>query len=283
MPETAPYLPAEPGQLISAERDNDLQVAIRDDIAARVAAAKDEIVGGRVERAGDAERFASRTPGEWTDALDERYAPKHHDHEGRVGYRRYVKHFDDEVTKRFLVHELGRFPIVDVYRLDPVVGPDARDHEFDRCKVLFFGGHNDADRYDLRVRAYGERALRGIRFERWLEELGVEYEDDDTISDVVSDMWNAFMKDPNDEIPDGHCQTSWVEKCCQRNRTVAELRQSDEWDDLYIALKPVRFGLGDASPGIVRVEQVNYDTIYLETVNMPVEERRLDVMVLLRI
>lgn len=283
MPETAPYFPAEPGQLISAERDNDLQVAIRDDIAVQIAAAKEEIIEGRVERAGDAEKLGGKTPAELTDENDERYAPKHHDHEGRVGYRRYVKHFDDEVTKRFLTHELGRFPIVDVYALLPVVGPDAKGDEFTGCKVLFFGGHDDADRYDLRVRAYGDRALRGIRFERWLDELGVEYEDDDTIADVVSDMWDAFMKDPNDEIPDGHCQTGWVDECCQRNRTVGELKKSDEWDNLAIALKPVKFGLGDASPGIVRVEHVNYDTVYLEIENLPKGEKDLDLMVLLRI
>lgn len=283
---TTPYIPRAPGDLLTAEDWNDVQTMTRADMAAQLAATVDEIIHGRVDHAGDAERFATMTPDAWTALLDERYAPKHHDHEGTVGYRRYVKHFDSEVSKVLLNHNLGRFPLVDIYELLPVVGPDAEAPDLNACKVLFFNGHADADRYDLRVRAYGERALRGIIFARWLAELGVVYTDDSSISDVVNDMWDAFMKDPNDEIPDGHCQTGWIADCCERNRTVGELKRAGEWDDLFIALRPRKCGLGGGPRCRVLVEQVNYDVLYLEVAKPDGDNETidpLDLMVLLRI
>ncbi|HEV2757451.1 MAG TPA: hypothetical protein VG318_16930 [Actinomycetota bacterium] len=231
---TDPYIPRNPGDPITAEDWNALQVQVKEHISACVDAAKEEIRKSGVERADNSDKFATRSDTEWEQRLDERYAGKSHEHEGPSVYRRYIKRFEGKEGMRevFLEHGIGRFPLVDLYQLDTVT--DVSPHE--SCKVLFYYGHADRDRYSLDV-AYGrDEHQLGLRFEALLQELGVRYDGDDSISDVVQDMWTAFAKDPNDEIE--HCQTDWIEGCCRENRTVDELKRADQWEDLYVAIKP---------------------------------------------
>jgi hypothetical protein len=294
-----PYIEANPGELITAQAWNGVQVDVKEDIAAQVEAAKEDLRRTGVDTAKDAGEFAGRSPDEWKEELDDRYAPKVHDHVGVTVWRRYIKRFTPDVDEALLVHELGRFPIVDAYRLHPVA--TAGDERFAKCKVLFFASHADADDLGLRVRVYRERALRGIVFEKLAAEVGLEYTDDSSIADVVDDFWTQFMLDPNDEID--HCQTPWIDSCCEQNRTVGELKRAGDWDDLYIALNPRKCALGaelnateadgtlQVLPPACRVEvaHVNYDTLYVAAseVNWPAEENGdplpLDLMLLLRI
>ena len=79
-------------------------------------------------------------------------------------------------------------------------------------------------------------------FEKLAAEVDLEYTDNSSIADVVDDFWEQFRQDPNDEID--HCQTAWVDSCCEQNRTVGELKKAGDWDDLYVALNPRKCGLG---------------------------------------
>ncbi|MDQ4025428.1 MAG: hypothetical protein M3217_08055 [Actinomycetota bacterium] len=246
MTDDAPYIPRNPGDPITAEDWNSMQVEVKKHISACVEAAKEEIRKTGVDQAGNSDRFATRSDTEWEQRLDERYAGKSHEHEGPSVYRRYIKRFagTEGMKEVFLEHGIGRFPLVDVYELLTVT--DRRPH--DRCKVLFYYGHEDRDTYSLDV-AYGrDEHQLGLRFEALLQELGVSYDGDDAIADVVQDMWTAFAKDPNDEIE--HCQTDWVEGCCRENKTVDELKRADQWDDLYVAIKPRKCELTCGVPAI---------------------------------
>lgn len=294
-----PYIEVHPGELITAQGWNGVQVDVKEDIAAQIEAAKEELRRTGVDTAKDAGEFAGQTPDEWKEELDERYAPKTHDHEGVTVWRRYIKRFTPEVNEALIGHDLGRFPIVDTYTLHPVT--TSTDEPFAKCKILFFASHADADDLGLRVRVYRDRALRGIIFERLAAEIGLEYTDASSIADVVDDFWSRFMLDPNDEID--HCQTPWVDACCERNRTVGELRKAGDWDDLYIALNPRKCAVGaelsttpndsvlQLSPPTCRVEvaHVNYDVLHVTASkdNWPTaengEELPLDLMLLLRI
>jgi hypothetical protein len=295
MADPQPYIEAHPGELITAQAWNEVQVDIKKDIADEIEEAKEDIRHTGVDKAKDADEFAGKTPTEWTDELDQRYAPKTHDHEGQTVRRRYIKQFTPDVNEALLVHELGQFPLVDLYKLLPVT--TAGDQKYAACKILFFASHADADELGLRVRVYRDRALRGIVFEHLAAEIGLEYTDDSSIADVIDDFWTQFMLDPNDEIE--HCQTDWIDDCCEKNRTVGELKRAGDWDDLYIALNPQKCGLGAEldigdngalRPPTCRVEvsHVNYDTLHIlaDTTNWPTEEGKpelLDLMLLLRI
>jgi hypothetical protein len=295
MADPQPYIEAHPGELITAQAWNEVQVDIKKDIADEIEEAKEDIRHTGVDKAKDADEFAGKTPTEWTDELDQRYAPKTHDHEGQTVRRRYIKQFTPDVNEALLVHELGQFPLVDLYKLLPVT--TAGDQKYAACKILFFASHADADELGLRVRVYRDRALRGIVFEHLAAEIGLEYTDDSSIADVIDDFWTQFMVDPNDEIE--HCQTDWIDDCCEKNRTVGELKRAGDWDDLYIALNPQKCGLGAEldigdngalRPPTCRVEvsHVNYETLHIlaDTTNWPTEEGKpelLDLMLLLRI
>ncbi len=292
-----PYIPANPGELITAQAWNEVQVDVKEDIADQIEEAKQDLRHTGVDIAKDAGEFAGKNPDEWKAELDERYSAKLHDHQGITVWRRYIKRFTREVGEALLVHELGRFPIVDTYVLDPVTTSD--DAEFRLCKILFFAGHADADDLGLRVRVYRDRALRGIVFEKLAAEIGLEYTDSSSIADVVDDFWTQFMLDPNDEIE--HCQTPWVQSCCERNRTVGDLKKAGDWDDLYIALNPRKTAVGAAlttgkanalelPTSRVEVAHVNYDTLHVKTNWAETkgggdgeDEPPLDLMMLLRI
>ena len=131
-----PYVAANPGDLITAQAWNELQVDVQGDIAAKVEAAKEDLRKNGVDKATDAAEFAGKTPEEWEKELDQRYAPKVHDHQGVTVWRRYIKRFTPDVNEALLTHELGRFPIVDAYTLLPVATQG--DSKFAKCKILFF-------------------------------------------------------------------------------------------------------------------------------------------------
>jgi hypothetical protein len=303
--ECTPYIPRNPGDLISAEDWNDLQCKVQEDIRGTAAATEEKLKEEGVSRADNADRFDGRTPKDLTDELDERYAAKVHDHEGMAGYRRFIKRFTSDLDKVLIHHKLGRFPLVDIYRLEtmqniqddkvpnPVVLPD----ELKKCKLFFYYGHADAEKYGLLRHVYREKIKLGIPFERLLDELGVEYDDDDTIEDVLNDMWDAFMKEPNDELD--HCQSPWVRECCGQRRTVAELKKVDQWPDLYVAIFPFRVLAGEAicresssentqMPCRATVLQVNYDTLFVavegleNNVDADGNPQPMDLMILLR-
>jgi hypothetical protein len=267
--DTTPYVPASPGDVLTSQGWNLMQIEIKEDIGTRIAAAKEEVKHEGVDSADDAEHFAGMSEKELTDKLDARYAPRTHDHEGQAVYRRFIKEFGPETgfDAAVLEHGFGRFPLVQTYELlDVVPPPDDAESPFPACKILFYYGHADADRYGLRERVGRDRVPVGLPFEQLLTELAVKWEDDDTIEDVLNDLRNAFMADPNDEIK--HCETDWMSRCCGERRTVGELKEADQWSDLYLGIRPRMCGRGaDLLPTAgapachVDIAHANYDSV----------------------
>ena len=73
-------------------------------------------------------------------------------------------------------------------------------------------------------------------------EVGLEYTDDSSIADVIDDFWTQFMNDPNDEIE--HCQTNWIDDCCEKNRTVDELKKQTRSQELGSSKSSVESSIG---------------------------------------
>lgn len=274
-----PWIEVNGGQLVTANLYNETQQRARAEIKQMAAQLEGEIqkVEGELDNV-DAARFGGKTPQEWGDE----FAAKVHDHEGQSVYRRYIKHFEGEEDEALLTHNLGRYPLVDVYQLDDVVAPGVNDR-FNGCKILFYG-KTDADQLKLRTKVYRDSVDLGVSLEEMLKELGVPYEDDDYIEDVLKEMWDALRKDPNDEV--SHCTTAWVEECCERHRTVKELREGGPWDDLSIAMRPRKTGRdADTDTYKVIVAQVNYNTLHIrvdEGNNTGKLTKPVDLMFLLR-
>ena len=136
-----------PGELITAERMNAMQDAIKGDIQGEIETASEQIKKTGVDKATNAEKFDAKTSKEWTDALDQRYSPKVHDHEGQAVYKRYFKQLR---TKQPIVleHKLGRFPIVDIYKLESIpvatVETEAKSTNKDTKFYLYYH-HEECD------------------------------------------------------------------------------------------------------------------------------------------
>ena len=289
--ERVPYIKRNPGDLVAAEDWNELQVKIQEDMQDQIEAAKEEITETGVERADNADKFDNKTPKGWTDDLDERYALKVHDHEELAAYRRYYKQMEPDDTI-VLEHELGRFPLVDVYELQSILPAPTEGDPIDEKFYLYYH-HEERDRDVLYTRDRGRvRWPWGASLEQLLLEYQVEWEDDDSLGDVVNDFLDAFFAPPTDHIT--HLTSLWIDD--KRDRTIEELKRRDEWPDVRWAVRPQRLVAGSPLPVIgptpapgavvqmaspvVNIHHLSYDTLEVNTAADL--GRDIDLMILLR-
>lgn len=231
-----PYVPVHPGDLITAETFNGMQSDIRADIAAQSKAAADAIK--QVERAGDAAKVGGQTPEELTKAIVEQVLTRL---AGHSGYRRVFKRL--RVGEQGIIkHELGVFPLVDVYRLEyfPVV---ARfDDEKQERWVNMFLFHTSDQRISKPSPVLIQES-RGPNFriplETVLREYGVQYTDDTSVGDLITELWKAVFSDPNDRFDENQfAHSAWFERCCSDDRSVGDLKRGGSWNDLFLKVKP---------------------------------------------
>lgn len=276
-----PYERCNPGDVISADLCNRLQVRIKEDIHDQIETASEEIKESGVSRADNADEFDGRTPKEWTDELDGRYAASVHDHEGLAAYRCYYKRLEPGDTI-VLEHKLGRFPLVDVYELLPVLPEAGRNPLPDLLpeapagqdaipeKFYLYYHHEERDRDILRTRDRGMSHWPwGIPFEELLTQFGVEWEDDDSLGDVYNDFLDAFFKPPQVDWME-HRTSPWIDD--HRESTIQELKRRDEWPDIRWAVRPFKmivglpivFTLNDIRTSLapmINVFHISYDTV----------------------
>ncbi len=253
MPDEA-YVPAHPGDILTAANWNQLQALIKQDIQQQIKDAVDKLTKTGVQRADNADRFDEKTPNDWTDDLDKRYAPISLTLEGVAGYRRYIKEFTPDLDRVLLHHKLGRFPLVDVCVLCGVPGanyqpptPDPNhpnlSKDLSSKRLLVYYGDEEADDLDLLVRLYREQPeFLGVALPLMLDELKVRYDDRRTLADVINDMWEALFQDPNDEIQ--HDVSPWIRDAFNRGRTIGSLREGGEWDNLRVGMRVERIPVG---------------------------------------
>lgn len=292
--QTTPYLSRNPGDLIAAQDWNLVQVKVKEDIESKIKEAREEFKKTKVDQAGNADKFDNRTPRIWTDELDQRYAPKVHDHEGMAVYRRYFKRLRAGQAI-VLEHKLGRFPLVDVYELLPIA-PQLTTNPINEKFYLYYH-HEERDRDLLYTE---DRDLRrwpwGIPLEQMLREYRVEWEDDDSLGDVVNDFLDTFFKPPAvDHIE--HKTSRWIDD--HRESIISDLKRRDEWKDIRWAVRPERlivghlhlFGAQETPPfHLVNVHHLTYDTLALVAPTVPPQREgerppptpQIDLMILLR-
>jgi hypothetical protein len=246
------YVKTSPGDLITAQLFNGLQVMIKQDIADRIQKAVSEIKD--VERADDAAKLGGKTPKELEDEIVQRalaVLPT------RTGYKMIFKRLtkDDE---KVIAHNLKAAPLVDVYQLD-------------YFRVVCARGENKEDQADTFVNFYlynsSEKRLRSpvapnpsieieptdgkhhpfkIPFATMLDLVGLKYTDTQSLGDLETEFWKALYVNPNDEFDeDQFCHSPWFERCCGEQRSVATLKQRGDWNDIWFQMRPrkvVHFG-----------------------------------------
>lgn len=234
----------EPGDLITAQLFNGLQDKIKQDTAGEIKKAIEGL--HKVGQSGDADKLGGSTPDELEERILKRALaeiPK------RSGYKRIFKRLEKKDEPEIVNHGLGALPLVDVYQLDyfEVVCGDHEDKE--NKFVNFYLYHSD----ETELRSAAENEKRKITIEtseegqfvykiKWvdmLKDLGVTYTPSQSIGDVVTEFWQALFKKPNDKFDvDQYCNSPWFEKCCGENRSMAQIQQRDNIDELWFQMRP---------------------------------------------
>ena len=234
----------EPGDLITAQLFNGLQEQIKKDTAAEIEKAIK--AHNKVDQSGDSEKLGGSTPDELEERILKRALaeiPK------RSGYKRIFKRLEKKDEPEMVEHGLGAFPLIDVYQLDyfEVVCGDHEDKE--NKFVNFYIYHSDET--ELRSATEGEKTRKltietseegqfvfKIKFVDMLKDLGVTYTPSQSIGDVVTEFWQALFKKPNDKFDvDQYCNSPWFEKCCGENRSMGQIQQRDNLDELWFQMR----------------------------------------------
>jgi hypothetical protein len=293
-----PYTTFEPGQLITAEAMNEMQSKIRDDILGQIGSALAQL--DSVPNADDAAKLEGETSQELLDRFLERALA---DIPSRTGYLQLFKVLREERIST-VEHGLGRSPLVDVYELDAFQGLCAVDDERRVHDVRFYLYHTSEKRLRHRdengntitidVESTDEPVFK-VPFATMLDIYGVAYTASSSLGDLETEFWTAFFASPNDQFdPDDYCHSPWFERCCREERTVESLKEKDDWDELWLKMRPMKtinIGFGTtaarARPAPVTVSHLGFNEVafaYMPSElgdNRPTEEE-LRIMALLK-
>ncbi len=243
--DTDPYVPASPGDLITAEMWNQMQVKIKADITTTVEKEIEEIT--EVDHAGDAAKLDGKTPRDLADEIVERAL---RELAQKSGYRRIHTVLKTNGL-RTIEHKLGLAPLVDIYRLEyfPVVYRE--DDQTYVSWATFYLRHSSESR--IRFSPPGGGSGVSVELERpsgpafklkfsdLLERYRVEFDDDSSLDDLETEFWQAFLASPNEGFDDnqyGH--SPWFERCCKEKSTVRQLKRAGDWDELWLQMLPVK-------------------------------------------
>lgn len=265
--EFTPYNTQEPGNLISARDWNDMQVEVKKDIAKKIEQAVHDIQS--VPHADNADKLENKSAKELSEEIINAALQQI---AKRTGYLLLFKRLEAGET-RLIKHDLKAFPLVDVYTLDPfrIVYTEDGDEKAEGMGYFFL--YNAKSEQRLRVAP----ADKGVDIEKptqrdkqfkipWCELLalyGVEYDDSSSLANLEGEFWNKLFDDPNDRfIDDEYFHSPWFSRCCGEGRTIAHIKRSQEWDDLYLKMVPRKTintmeSPPDAAPD--NIEVVHYD------------------------
>ena len=182
-------------------------------------------------------------------------------------YKHYFRRMGTDQRRAIIEHHLGTFPAVDVYELLDIPLPTPAKN----TKFLLYYGH---DELDALLQAIGERVPRpllGTPLAQLLPEYAVEWKDDDSLGDVINDFLDAFFNLPAADDIDHQLSDRIKALSDQHDRTIAVLKQRDEWDDVRLLVRPSKLIVGGplavAGPPaltitpLINVEQLSYDAL----------------------
>ncbi|MCP4285500.1 MAG: hypothetical protein GY792_13755, partial [Gammaproteobacteria bacterium] len=229
----------------TVEDFHELQTMVKGDIRGSIRSAIDEIE--QVAKARDADKFGGKNPEEYAKAIVDRVLaelPK------RTGYQMLFK--DLKVSEESVVnHQLGAFPLVDLYQLDYFRVIASEDDHIYETFTTFYLYHSSESKIRFRPEETPtapsvslpidpeDGHVYRIPFYRMLELYDVKYDDDMSLGDLENEFWQAFLSDPNDDFDDDqYCHSPWFDRCCREMRTVQYLKRRGNWDDMWFQVHP---------------------------------------------
>jgi hypothetical protein len=320
--DVTPFIPRNPGDLLSAGDWNQVQIVFKKYVKDQIATAVAEI--SSVPHADDADKLEGKTLEEIEQDILRQVLEEVREKTGT--YQRIFKRL--ELCKpRIITHDLKACPLVDVYQLDyfqAVVASGETETDQSAAYVNFFLYH---ERTEKRIRVPGKQVFVDIEVSdeqpsrvRWADLLTlyqVPYTDQTDLDELEVGFWNAFFKSPpNDDFePSQYGHSPWFEKCCGERRTVEELKNRQDWDRIYMKWLPrktVNLSYAAATSGStqpsqpatqkspcsntpaptqIQVIQYDLDTIGLQLIDVPIYQdfvpeqfkKELKIMLLLKV
>lgn len=240
-----PYISHKPGDLITAEDWNAVQDLIQQDMGTKISKAIGDIK--KVDQAGDSGTLDGKTLKEIEDDILKKVFEQL---PARTGYKMIFKSLtvDDEKVIR---HDLKAFPLVDVYQLDYFRVICSEDDKKREQWVNFYLYYSNEKRFRPPVTTGDTLVIEStdpkihpfkIPFGDMLYRYSVKYNEDSGLGDIVTDFWEAFFADPNDQFDeDQYCHSPWFDRCCTGGHsTVGELKKHGDWDNLWFQVRPVK-------------------------------------------
>ena len=244
-----PYIPQKPGDQITAENWNGMQVDIKQDIAKQISTAIGQIKS--VNHADDSDKLGGQDTNQLTQDIIRKVLEQLPKFNG--GYLRTFNRlpiYQDKIIN----HGLHSYPLVDIYQLDyfKVVcakGPDKTDETLEWTNIYLY--HSSERRIrkpqqppktqpnyvDIEP-ADGSHPFR-ILFSDMLTLLNVQYSDTTDLDELETQFFQKFYAAPNDEFDaDQACHSPWFEKCCGEKRSVQELKQRGDWNQIWFKILP---------------------------------------------
>ena len=300
-----PYEDYKPGEIIAAERMDTMQVKIKKDIAEQVGKVQ-KALDEHAQAPVDAAKFGGKTPDEWVDNLDKRYAPLNHDHEGVRRYQRYFLELEtvlagppNRLQPAVLIHDMGRNPLTQVYQLlalpiDPAPAPAGKAFKF--C----YSGPphaSDPEAANFKTKSWDERHW-GDPLDAIIAELAraldpekqkalmAKFQKNFTLAAWLANL-EEYLFEPGPaqyhfDMGDVY-QTKWVRD--RLGMTAGKLEEQGEWPPRLVyrpALVDTGNEVGDSPPIIppliVRVFHLNVNEIEIA----PVTNLETHLMVVLR-
>jgi len=245
-----PYIPQKPGDQITAENWNGMQVDIKQDIAQQISTAIGKIKS--VDHADDSDKLAGQDTNQLTQDIIRKVLEQLPKFNG--GYLRTFNRlpiYQDKVIN----HALHSYPLVDVYQLDyfKVVcakGPEKTDEMLEWTNIYLYHSSERRIRKPQSTKtqhnyvdiepADGSRPFR-ILFSDMLTLLGVQYTDSTDLDELETQFFQKFYAAPNDEFDaDQACHSPWFEKCCGEKRSVQDLKQRGDWNQIWFKILPCK-------------------------------------------
>jgi hypothetical protein len=271
------YLEQHPGDLITAENWNELQRKIKADIQSQITEAKEEVKKEGVNKAANSDKLENKTADQLSKEILDKAAQQA---ATRTGYQRLYKNLKSGETK-VIKHGLKACPLVDIYQLDSfkVVCSEDGVQSIDEG-VLFFLYHTSESKIRTKGATPGSKGVTvtiedpndpqpfRIAFADLLAYYHVKYTDTSSLDDLVNEFEKAFFADPNDKFDDGvTCHSPWFDKCCGDHRTVGELKNRGDWDDLWLKVKPrktINNSTASSSPEHPVPAPINLDVVHFD-------------------
>jgi hypothetical protein len=240
-----PYRTQYPGDLITAEESNELQIMIKEDIAAQTQEAIDGIE--RVPAADNADKLENTTLDDLKQQILNEVLSTIPE---RTGYQKLFKILEMG-EENVVEHGLMACPLVDIYQLDYFQVVASEDGYKFVTWVNFYLYHSSEKRLRYRDETVPGADFQNIAIEPpdghpyriplkdMLAYYNVDYTNDSSLVDLETEFWQKFSADPNDDFDDDqHAHSPYFDRCCREERTVQSLKDKRDWDDLWFQMRP---------------------------------------------